>query len=56
MAKLQVVDVVFPTTDDRTLTLPRYTQPEDKAVLLLKQLQFELPPQPKPRIEKRVQP
>lgn len=50
MAKLQMVDVVFPTTDGRTLTLPRYTQPEDEAVLLLKQLQLELPPQPKPRI------
>ena len=50
MAKLQMVDVVFPTTDGRILTLPRYTQPEDEAVLLLKQLQLELPPQPKPRI------
>lgn len=50
MAKLQMVDVVFPTTDGRTLTLPRYTQPEDEASLLLKQLQLTLPPQPKPRI------
>jgi len=50
MAKMQMVDVIFPTTDGRTLTLPRYTQPEDEAVLLLKQLKLELPPQPKPRI------
>ena len=40
MAKLQMVDVVFPTTDGRMLTLPRYTQPEDEAALLLKQLKL----------------
>lgn len=50
MAKLQMLDVIFPTTDGRTLTMPRYTQPEDEAQLLLDQLQMTLPPQPKPRI------
>lgn len=50
MAKLQMVDVVFPTTDGRTLTLPRYTQPENEAQLLLERLHLTLPPQPKPRI------
>jgi hypothetical protein len=50
LAKLQMVDVVLPTTDGRTLILPRYTQPENEAKLLLEQLRLNLPPQPKPRI------
>jgi len=50
MAKLQMLDVVLPTTDGRMLTMPRYTQPEDEAKLLLERLHLTLPPQPKPRI------
>jgi hypothetical protein len=50
MAKLQMLDVVFPTTDGRTLTLPRQTLPEADTQLLLDRLQLTLPPQPKPRI------
>lgn len=50
MAKLQMLDVLLPTTDGRTLILPRYTQPEDEAKLLLDRMQLSLPPQPKPRI------
>jgi len=50
MAKLQMLDVVLPTTDGRMLTLPRHTQPENEAQLLLERLQLTLPPQPKPRI------
>lgn len=50
LAKIQMVDVVFPTTDGRTLILPRYTQPENEAQLLLERLHLTLPPQPKPRI------
>ena len=50
MAKLQMLDVVFPTTDGRMLTLPRYTQPDDEANLLLDRMHLTLPPQPKPRI------
>ena len=57
MAKLQMLDVVFPTTDGRTLILPRHTQPEDEAQLLLERLQLTLPSQPKPRItpNKKIQ-
>jgi hypothetical protein len=50
MARLQMLDVVFPTTDGRTLTLPRQTLPEAETQLLLERLQLTLPPQPKPRI------
>lgn len=49
-AALQMVDVHLPTTDGRTLILPRYTEPEKDQQLLLQQLQLELPAQPPPRI------
>ncbi len=49
-AALQMLDVHFPTTDGRTLILPRYTQPETDQKLLLAQLGLTLPPQPPPRI------
>ena len=50
MQRLQMVDVRFPTTDGRTLTLPRRTEPDKDQRLLLDQLKLPLPPQPKPRI------
>ena len=49
-ATLQMVDVYLPTTDGRTLILPRYTEPEKDHKILLQQLQLELPAQPPPRI------
>ncbi|RYD34401.1 MAG: IS1634 family transposase, partial [Verrucomicrobiaceae bacterium] len=43
MATLQMLDVLFPTTDGRTLTLPRHTQPGQEVQLLLNQLHLTLP-------------
>lgn len=50
MATLQMIDVKFPTTDNRILTLPRYTQPNDDVRLLLERLHLTLPGQPRPRL------
>ena len=50
MATLQMIDVKFPTTDGRVLTLPRHTQPNDDVRLLLERLHLTLPPQPRPRL------
>lgn len=47
---VQMLDVHFPTTDDRTLILTRYTQPEPELEMLLRQLNLSLPPQPPPKI------
>jgi hypothetical protein len=46
----QMVHVHLPTTDQRLLVLPRYTQPERDQTLLLAQLKLVLPAQPPPRI------
>jgi transposase len=54
LAPLQMLDVVFPTTDGRRLVMPRYTQPTPEQKLLLHQLHLSLPDQPPPRIQ--VQP
>jgi hypothetical protein len=54
LAPLQMLDVVFPTTDGRRLVMPRYTQPSPEQKLLLHQLHLSLPDQPPPRIQ--VQP
>ena len=48
---MQMIDVHLPTTDDRELILPRYTQPEKDLQLLLNQLNLVLPQQPPPKIE-----
>jgi len=48
---MQMIDVHLPTSDDRVLILPRYTQPEKDLQLLLHQLSLTLPEQPPPRIE-----
>jgi hypothetical protein len=45
-----MVDVEIPTTDGRTLVMPRYTEPEDEQRLLLEKLGLNLPAQPPPRI------
>jgi transposase len=51
LAPMQMLDVIFPTTDGRRLVMPRYTQPTPEQKLLLHQLQLTLPDQPPPRIQ-----
>ena len=50
LANIQMIDVHIPTVDGRWLILPRYTQPEREAQLVLDQLKLDLPAQPPPRI------
>jgi transposase len=50
LAAIQMLDVHFPTTDDRTLILSRYTELNAEQKLLVKQLKLDLPSQPPPRI------
>ena len=50
MAALQMLDVAFPTTDNRRITFARYTQPETDHKLILEKLNLKLPPQRPPRI------
>jgi transposase len=50
LASIQMLDVHFPTTDGRTLSLSRYTEPNPDQRLLLERLDLTLPPQPPPRI------
>jgi transposase len=49
-ASIQMIDVLLPTTDDRTLQLSRYTQPDNDCLLLLEKLKLRLPAQPPPKI------
>lgn len=53
---IQMVDVHVPTTDGRTLVLPRYTQPESEHRVLLDLLGLKLPAQPPPRITSKQVP
>jgi transposase len=53
LAAIQMVDVHLPTTDGRRLILSRYTQPEKDQLLLLRQLQLNLPDQPPPKITRQ---
>ena len=50
LAAVQMLDVHFPTTDDRTLVMSRYTELNPDQKLLLQQLKLDLPSQPPPRI------
>ena len=50
LASIQMVDVCLPTSDDRWLIMPRYTEPEPEQKILLEKLGLSLPPQPPPRI------
>lgn len=50
LAAVQMLDVHFPTTDGRTLILSRYTELNADQMLLVKQLNLDLPQQPPPRI------
>ena len=45
-----MIDVSLPTTDDRCLVMPRYTEPEADLAILLHKLNLTLPKQPPPRI------
>jgi transposase len=47
---VQMIDVRIPTSDERELTLTRYTQPEPELTLLLERLKLTLPAQPPPKI------
>lgn len=49
-ATIQMLDVHLPTTDQRTVVLSRYTQPESDVQLVLQRLKLRLPPQPPPKI------
>ncbi len=49
-AAVQMIDVEIPTTDARTITLTRYTEPEPELKLLLQRLRLALPTQPPPKI------
>jgi transposase len=49
-AAIQMLDVHFPTSDQRELVFCRYTQPERDHKMILAQLGWELPPQSPPRI------
>jgi transposase len=53
LATIQMLDVSFPTTDGRCLTMPRYTEPEADVALLLHHLKLTLPNQPPPRLAAR---
>jgi hypothetical protein len=50
MEALQMIDVHLPTTDERTVILTRYTQPEVDQQMLLEKLKLTLPDQPPPKI------
>ena len=50
LAAIQTLDVWLPTTDGRCLVMPRYTEPDADAALLLHQLRLALPQQPPPRL------
>lgn len=52
-AAMQMVDVHVPTTDERELTLTRYTQPAPELKLLLERLRLTLPAQKPPTITAR---
>src|SRR5271169_4929858 len=53
LAAMQMIDVELPTTDNRMVVLSRYTEPEKDLLLLLRQLQIQLPAQPPPKIKAR---
>jgi transposase len=54
-ASMQMIDVHLPTTDERTLILSRYTQPDKDCRLLLERLRLQLPPQSPPQISSTKQ-
>jgi len=50
LRSIRMVDVHLPTTDGRTLILPRLTEPGAEQRMTLEKLGLTLPPQPPPRI------
>jgi hypothetical protein len=50
LTAIQMLDVHFPTTDGREITLSRYTQSEPDLKLLLERLKIALPPKSPPNI------
>ena len=54
LSTIQMLDVWLPTTDQRWLVMPRFTQPEPDQTILLHKLHLELPQQPPPRIKARL--
>ena len=50
LATIQMIDVHIPTVDGRWLILPRCTQPEGEARIVLNKLKLDMPAQPPPRI------
>ena len=50
LSRIQMLEVHLPTTDGRTLIMPRHTEPEAEQKMILQTLKLELPPQPPPRI------
>ncbi len=48
LATIQILDVWLPTTDNRWLVMPRYTQPAADQAVLLHKLKLSLPQQPPP--------
>jgi len=49
-AQVQMLDVVFPTTDGRKLVMSRYTQPDQALKLLMARLGKEFGEQPPPQL------
>ena len=54
LATVQMLDVWIPTTDGRELLLTRHTEPSRDVNLLLNALKLELPPQPPPKITRKL--
>lgn len=52
LSAIQMMEVHLPTTDGRTLIMPRHTEPEPEQQMILQTLKLELPPQPPPRIRR----
>ena len=54
LSTIQMLDVWLPTTDQRWLVMPRFTQPAPDQAILLHKLHLELPQQPPPRIKAQL--
>ena len=51
LATIQMVEVWIPMVDGRWLMLPRHTEPEQDAKVMLDRIGLALPSQPPPRIK-----
>jgi Transposase DDE domain len=50
LSAIQMIEVHVPTSDGRTLVMPRHTEPEAQQTMILEKLKMTLPPQPPPRL------